>query len=64
MKLHTPKKGDTFTLGFGLGGKTCDVTKVSKGNIKTVEYTVRSDSSKRHFVIGSPTHKLAKWWGN
>lgn len=60
MSQEKPKKGDTFTLGEGPCGKTCDVTK-RKGT--TVHYTDRRDGSEHFFELNSPTHQLVKWWG-
>ncbi len=59
-RLHKPKKGDTFTLGFGPGAETCDVTSVSKDR---VDYEVRRDGSAGFFHTGSPQHQMVRFWG-
>ena len=59
-RLHKPKKGETFTIGYGPHSFTADVTRV--GHDGEVHYRVRHEHQERSFHIGSPTHQLVKWW--
>jgi hypothetical protein len=62
FEIHTPKPGDTFSLGEGSWADICDVTTVegtSEGDV--VRFKVRRDGSEREFLIGSPMHMLVRW---
>jgi hypothetical protein len=58
--LHAPKKGDRFTIGSGPNAVDCTVKGIKDG---VVDYTVSGAGENGFFMVGSPQHQMAKWWG-